>query len=272
VQALRATRLLAEIGDGRARFPTPESLASLAAVAPSTRQSGKMKTISFRWSADKPLRDADCDFAADSRHANPGRPPHDQARARGHRTRTPCGSWPGPGRTASGDAGRNTGPMIPRGIARSRRCSPIRRNRPRSQRPDPLRSEAGSGQRPAPGGSGPRGPAADHQAGPGHTATLVIRWGLSSRRRDGSLPGVPTAVQARRRRPRSGRRAWRVGGFLDTVARSDARRDPTTPPRPRNTSPQILRAAIPAAPSVWAAGITHGRPGQGVGRLGASGR
>ena len=85
-QALRAARLLAEIGDCRARFPTPESLASLAGVTPSTRQSGKMKTTSFRWSADKQLRDAVCDFAADSRHANPwAKQLYDQARARGHR-------------------------------------------------------------------------------------------------------------------------------------------------------------------------------------------
>jgi transposase len=34
---VRAARLLAEIGDARGRFPTPEALASLAGVAPSTR-------------------------------------------------------------------------------------------------------------------------------------------------------------------------------------------------------------------------------------------
>ncbi|MEK6442158.1 IS110 family transposase [Pseudonocardia sp. T1-2H] len=83
---MRAARLLAEIGDCRARFPTPESLASLAGVTPSTRQSGKMKTTSFRWSADKQLRDAVCDFAADSRFANPWAAQlYQQARARGHR-------------------------------------------------------------------------------------------------------------------------------------------------------------------------------------------
>lgn len=43
-QALRAARLLSEIGDCRARFPAPESLASLAGETPSTRQPGKMKT------------------------------------------------------------------------------------------------------------------------------------------------------------------------------------------------------------------------------------
>ena len=67
----RAARLLAEIGDCRARFPTPESLACLAGVAPSTRQSGKVKHVGFRWAADKQLRDAVCDFAGDSRRANP---------------------------------------------------------------------------------------------------------------------------------------------------------------------------------------------------------
>jgi transposase len=68
---VRAARLLAEIGDARARFPTADSLACLAGVAPSTRQSGKVKAVTFRWGADKQLRDALCDFAGDSRHANP---------------------------------------------------------------------------------------------------------------------------------------------------------------------------------------------------------
>ncbi|WP_342661218.1 IS110 family transposase ISCps4 [Rhodococcus ruber] len=67
---VRAARLLAEIGDCRARFPTPESLACLAGVAPSTRQSGKARSVGFRWAADKQLRDAVTDFAGDSRHAN----------------------------------------------------------------------------------------------------------------------------------------------------------------------------------------------------------
>jgi len=68
---IRAARLLAEIGDARGRFPTRESLTCLAGVAPSTRQSGKVKTVTFRWGADKQLRDALCDFAGDSRRANP---------------------------------------------------------------------------------------------------------------------------------------------------------------------------------------------------------
>jgi transposase len=68
---VRAARLLAEIGDCRGRFPTPESLICAAGVAPSTRQSGKHKAVTFRWAADKQLRDAVCDFAGDSRRASP---------------------------------------------------------------------------------------------------------------------------------------------------------------------------------------------------------
>jgi transposase len=68
---VRAARLLGEIGDCRTRFPTPEALACLAGVAPSTRQSGKQRVVGFRWAADKQLRDAVCDFADDSRRANP---------------------------------------------------------------------------------------------------------------------------------------------------------------------------------------------------------
>jgi len=69
--SVRAARLLAEIGDARGRFPTRDSLTCLAGVAPSTRQSGKVKAVTFRWGADKQLRDALCDFAGDSRRANP---------------------------------------------------------------------------------------------------------------------------------------------------------------------------------------------------------
>ena len=82
---VRAARLLAEIGDCRARFPTPESLACLAGVAPSTRQSGKMRAVGFRWACDKQLRDAVTDFAGDSRHASPWAARlYDDAITRGH--------------------------------------------------------------------------------------------------------------------------------------------------------------------------------------------
>ena len=47
------------------------SLACLAGVAPSTRQSGKIRAVGFRWACDKQLRDAVTDFAGDSRRASP---------------------------------------------------------------------------------------------------------------------------------------------------------------------------------------------------------
>jgi len=95
---IRAARLLAEIGDCRTRFPTPVALACLAGVAPYTRQSGKMRDVGFRWACDKELRDAVCDFANDSRHANPWSADlYNRARARGHdhphATRILAGSW-----------------------------------------------------------------------------------------------------------------------------------------------------------------------------------
>lgn len=69
--AIIAVRQTREIGDCRARFRTPEALTCLAGVAPSTRQSGTVKYVGFRWAADKQLRDAVCDFAGGSRRANP---------------------------------------------------------------------------------------------------------------------------------------------------------------------------------------------------------
>jgi transposase len=82
---VRAARLLAEIGDARGRFPTPNALACLAGVAPSTRASGKVRIVAFRWAVDKQLRDAVCDFAGDSRRANPWAADlYQRARDRGH--------------------------------------------------------------------------------------------------------------------------------------------------------------------------------------------
>lgn len=95
---LRAARLLAEIGDCRARFPDPGSLASLAGVAPVTRQSGNYISHGFRWAVSRQLRDAVCDFAGDSRHASPWAADiYDAARARGkdhpHAVRIAARAW-----------------------------------------------------------------------------------------------------------------------------------------------------------------------------------
>lgn len=97
---VRAAALLAEIGDVRERFPSAESLACLAGAAPSTRASGKHRAVTFRWAADKKLRDALIDFAGDSRHANPWAADlYAKARARGktnpHAERILARAWAG---------------------------------------------------------------------------------------------------------------------------------------------------------------------------------
>jgi transposase len=82
---VRAARLLAEIGDARGRYPTPESLICLAGAAPSTRQSGKVKVVAYRWAVDKQLRGAVIDFAGDSHHTNAWAADlYAKARARNH--------------------------------------------------------------------------------------------------------------------------------------------------------------------------------------------
>jgi transposase len=82
---VRAARLLVEIGDARGRYPTPESLINAAGASPSTKQSGKVKIVSFRWAVDKELRGAVVDFAGDSHHANPWAADlYQRARTRGH--------------------------------------------------------------------------------------------------------------------------------------------------------------------------------------------
>lgn len=96
---VRAARPLAEIGDCRARLPDPESLICLAGATPSTRQSGKHTTVSFRWAVDKQLRDAVCNFTGDSRHTHPWATHlYNQAIARGkdhpHATRILARAWP----------------------------------------------------------------------------------------------------------------------------------------------------------------------------------
>ena len=55
--------------------------------------------MAFRWAADKQLRDAVCDFAGDSRHANPWAADlYRRARARGmrhpHAVRVLARAWP----------------------------------------------------------------------------------------------------------------------------------------------------------------------------------
>jgi transposase len=79
-----AARLVAEIGDDRARYPTRESLAADAGMAPVARESGKRKVAVFRWACDKRLRDAVACLADSTRHTHPwARSVYLDARARG---------------------------------------------------------------------------------------------------------------------------------------------------------------------------------------------
>ncbi len=93
----RAALLLAEIGDCRSRYPDESSLAA-AGVAPSTRASGKQRSVSFRRGCDKQLRAALVDVAQDSVQASPwARDIYDRARARGcrhpHAVRVLARAW-----------------------------------------------------------------------------------------------------------------------------------------------------------------------------------
>jgi transposase len=79
-----AARLVAEIGDDRTRYPTRESLAADAGMAPVARESGKRKVAAFRWACDKRLRDAVACLANSTRHTHPwARSVYLDARARG---------------------------------------------------------------------------------------------------------------------------------------------------------------------------------------------
>ena len=81
---VNAAQLLAELGDDRARFPTPEQLAAEAGAAPVTRASGKHHAVVFRWVCNKRLRQAVTTFADNSRHASPwAAAAYARARARG---------------------------------------------------------------------------------------------------------------------------------------------------------------------------------------------
>jgi transposase len=81
---ITAARLVAEIGDDRARYPSPEALAADAGMAPVARESGKRKVAAFRWACDKRLREAVACLADSTRHHHPwARQVYGRARSRG---------------------------------------------------------------------------------------------------------------------------------------------------------------------------------------------
>ena len=63
-----AAQILAELGDVRDRFPTDDTLAAEAGVAPLTYESGKHRSVGFRWACNHRLRRAITCFADNSRH------------------------------------------------------------------------------------------------------------------------------------------------------------------------------------------------------------
>lgn len=65
-----AAQMLAELGEDRARYLTPDQLAADAGLAPVTRQSGKSRGVAFRWACNRRLRAALTCFADNSRHAS----------------------------------------------------------------------------------------------------------------------------------------------------------------------------------------------------------
>lgn len=81
---VNAAQLLAELGDDRLRFTSPEHLAAEAGVAPVTHASGKHRGVTFRWVCNKRLRLALTTLADNSRHASRwAAHVYAQARARG---------------------------------------------------------------------------------------------------------------------------------------------------------------------------------------------
>ena len=65
-----AAQILAELGDVRERFPTLDRLASEAGAVPVTYQSGKTRSVAFRWACNHRLRQAINCLADNSRHVN----------------------------------------------------------------------------------------------------------------------------------------------------------------------------------------------------------
>jgi transposase len=65
-----AAQILAELGDVRERFPNADLLAAEAGTVPVTYQSGKTRSVAFRWACNHRLRQAITCLADNSRHAN----------------------------------------------------------------------------------------------------------------------------------------------------------------------------------------------------------
>ncbi|MGH9012159.1 MAG: IS110 family transposase, partial [Acidimicrobiia bacterium] len=68
---VNAAQMLAEWGDCRAAYDSPEAVAALAGLTPVTKKSGKHHAVHFRWACNKRFRVAMTTFADNSRHDSP---------------------------------------------------------------------------------------------------------------------------------------------------------------------------------------------------------
>ena len=83
--SLQQILMLAEWGDARAAYDSPDAVAALAGQTPVTDKSGKHHAVHFRWACNKRFRTAVTTFADNSRHASPwAAQVYQRARDRGH--------------------------------------------------------------------------------------------------------------------------------------------------------------------------------------------
>lgn len=68
---INAAQMLAEWGDCREAFDSPEAVAALCGATPVTKKSGKHEAVHFRWACNKRFRNAMTTFADNSRRASP---------------------------------------------------------------------------------------------------------------------------------------------------------------------------------------------------------
>lgn len=68
---INAAQILAEWGDCRQAYDSPDAVAALAGCTPVTKASGKHKATHFRWACNKRFRQAITIFADNSRHESP---------------------------------------------------------------------------------------------------------------------------------------------------------------------------------------------------------
>jgi transposase len=82
---INAAQMLAEWGDVREAYDSPDAVAALAGVTPVTKASGKQHAVHFRWACNKRFRVAITTFADNSRHSSPWAADiYARARARNH--------------------------------------------------------------------------------------------------------------------------------------------------------------------------------------------